>query len=377
MERPQGSLISFMSNMVKGSGGINCAQGIPGFNPPAELLEELARLAREPVHQYPAGSGNLKLREIIINNIAKLPEFNAADNVLVTNGATEAISLIYLYLRRKKGSLFTTLAFSPVYESYSNLPKIYGDRFIEELPGRDGSFDFALLENRIVSEKVDLILLCTPGNPLGKIWKKHEILQLYRICREHGAVLVVDAVYSDLYFSEAPYLPYDLIDDNLFVVSAFSKMLSITGWRVGYMIGSKSRIAELAGIHDYTGLCSPSILQEAIANYLTANDTASKYLESLRKNVRLSFFAMRDALQSSGFKVPQIDGGYFVWAELPPKFRDGFDFAISLYENERVGTVPGIHFSEHAADHLRISIAKPVEEIGEAAKRICRFVCGN
>ena len=377
MERPQGSLISFMSNMVKANGGINCAQGIPGFNPPEELLEELARLAGEPVHQYPAGNGNLKLREIIINNIAKLPDFSADANVLVTNGATEAVSLIYLYLRQKKGGVFTTLAFSPVYESYSNLPRIYGDRFIEERPGRDGSFDFALLENRIAAEKVDLILLCTPGNPLGKIWKKHEISKFYKICKEHGAVLVVDAVYSDLYFNEAPYLPYELIDDNLFVVSAFSKMLSITGWRVGYVIGSKGRISELAGIHDYTGLCSPSILQEAIANYLAKNDNGFNYLESLRKKVRLSFFAMRDALQSSGFRVPQIDGGYFVWAELPPKFTDGFEFAVSLYENERVGTVPGIHFSDFAANYLRISIAKPAEEIGEAAKRIGRFVSGK
>ncbi len=373
MKRPDGSLISFMSNLVKKNGGINCAQGIPGFEPPKELISELVSAAQTPIHQYPAGNGNPKLRVLISSGLCGNSGMSA-ENVLVTNGATEAISLIYLYLRQKNSGNFTVLSFDPVYESYANLPKIYGDRFLCEYPDGSGSFDFDSIENRVKNEKVNLILLCSPGNPLGKIWKKEEISKLYEICKKYGANLVFDAVYSDLYFGGKPYLPFELVDDTLFVVSAFSKMLSITGWRVGYIVGSTQHIENLAKIHDYTGLCTPSVLQAAIAGYLEKNGFGRDYLAFLRGKVRESFEIMHSALQKSGFYMPSIDGGYFVWAKIPEHFTDGFKFAMDLYESKKVGTVPGVHFSEKGNDFIRISIAKNAAEIKEAALRIADFV---
>ena len=373
MKRPDGSLISFMSNLVKANGGINCAQGIPGFNPPEELISELVSVAQTRIHQYPAGNGNPKLRELVAAGLCGSSGMEAG-NVLVTNGATEAISLIYLYLRQKSAGNFTVLSFDPVYESYANLPKIYGDRFLCEYPDESGIFDFDSIENRVKTEKVNLILLCSPGNPLGKIWKKEEISRLYEICKKFGANLVFDAVYSDLYFHEKPYLPFELVDETLFVVSAFSKMLSITGWRVGYIVGQKQHIENLAKIHDYTGLCTPSVLQAAIAGYLEKNDFGSYYLAFLREKVRESFEIMHSTLEKSGFFMPSIDGGYFVWAKIPPKFNDGFKFAMDLYESKKVGVVPGIHFSEKGNNFIRISVAKDAAEIRAAAQKISEFV---
>ncbi|MBP5590374.1 pyridoxal phosphate-dependent aminotransferase [bacterium] len=373
MKRPDGSLISFMSNLVKKNGGINCAQGIPGFEPPKELIEELVSAAKTQIHQYPAGNGNPELRGLVASGLCGNCGISA-ENVLVTNGATEAISLIYLYLRQKTAGKFTVLSFDPVYESYANLPKIYGDRFLCEYPDDSGTFDFDALEERVKNEKVNLVLLCSPGNPLGKIWKKEEISRLYEICKKYGANLVFDSVYSDLYFGEKPYLPFELVDETLFVVSAFSKMLSITGWRVGYIVGSVQHIENLAKIHDYTGLCTPSVLQAAIAGYLEKNDFGRDYLAFLRGKVRESFEIMYSALQKSGFLMPSIDGGYFVWAKIPQGFDDGFKFAMDLYESKKVGTVPGIHFSEKGNEFIRISIAKEASEIAEAASRIADFV---
>ena len=373
MKRPDGSLISFMSNLVKANGGINCAQGIPGFNPPEELISELVSVAQTQIHQYPAGNGSPKLRELVAAGLCGSSGMEAG-NVLVTNGATEAISLIYLYLRQKSAGNFTVLSFDPVYESYANLPKIYGDRFLCEYPDDSGNFDFDSVENRVKTEKVNLVLICSPGNPLGKIWKKEEISRLYEICKKFGANLVFDAVYSDLYFHEKPYLPFELVGETLFVVSAFSKMLSITGWRVGYIVGQKQHIENLAKIHDYTGLCTPSVLQAAIAGYLEKNDFGSDYLAFLRGKVRESFEIMHSTLEKSGFFMPAIDGGYFVWAKIPPKFNDGFKFAMDLYESKKVGVVPGIHFSEKGNNFIRISIAKDAAEIKEAAQKISEFV---
>lgn len=370
MRKPDGSLISYMSNLVKKNGGINCAQGIPGFDPPAELIEKLTEVSAQKVHQYAPGRGVLELRKIVGVDLCGLGE----ENVLITNGATEAISTVYLYLKRHFKGKMTTLSFDPVYESYSNLPKIHGDRFIVQRLCENSSYDMDEFERTVKNENVSLVIISTPGNPFGRIWKRDEIEFIHSVCLKNGAFLLVDAVYSDLYFYELPYLPFDRMDENLFIVSAFSKMLSITGWRVGYVAASVNNINKIADIHDYTGLSSPSVLQVAIARYLSENALGKSYLSYLRNEIKKSFFAAVNTLEKNGFTTPQAEGGYFVWTEIPKIFDDGLDFSIKLYESRKVGVVPGIHFSENGKRMIRISIAKPVGEIVEAVKKIEEFV---
>lgn len=368
---PKGSLISYMSNMVKKDGGINCAQGLPGFDPPLELLDILSEVAKEPVHQYAPGTGLADLKKSIASIV---PIKVVADDLLVTNGATEAISLIYLYLRQLNGGSLRSLAFDPVYESYSNLPRIYGDHFTVFELESDLSIDFSRLEKTVKEKKVDLIYLCTPGNPLGKIWSEDEVDKLTEICQKNGTHLIFDAVYSDLCFDKAPGYNIDIEDGAIFYVSAFSKMLSITGWRLGFLATCSKHMKKLTDIHDYTGLSSPSVLQHAVAGYLEKSDHRKSYLDLLKAEIKTSFDFMKSSLESVGFKVADTQGGYFVWAELPDSFENGFDFAVELYDSEKVAVVPGFHFSSKAINFVRINVAKPLEEIVEAAEKISKFV---
>ncbi len=66
-QKPAGSYISFMSNKVKTYGGINLAQGIPGFNPPKELTNILSKIANDNIHQYAPGNGNNELLDLLFN----------------------------------------------------------------------------------------------------------------------------------------------------------------------------------------------------------------------------------------------------------------------------------------------------------------------
>jgi len=368
---PDGSLISYMSNMVKKDGGVNCAQGLPGFDPPLELLEILSEVAKESVHQYAPGTGFADLKKSIASIV---PIKATPENFLVTNGATEAISLIYLYLRQQKGGKLSSLAFDPVYESYSNLPRIYGDSFTAFELEKDLSINFSKLEKTVKDEKIDLVFLCTPGNPLGKLWSEEDFEKLTEICIKNGTFLIFDAVYNDLCFEKTPNYNIDIEDGTIFYVSAFSKMLSITGWRLGFLATSKNHMAKLTDIHDYTGLSSPSVLQHAVSRYLQKCDHRKSYLESLKTKIHESFNLMRAELESAGFKVADTQGGYFVWAELPDKFKNSFDFAVELYDSEKVAVVPGLHFSSKAINFVRINIAKPIKEIKEAAEKISKFV---
>ncbi|MBS3769647.1 MAG: pyridoxal phosphate-dependent aminotransferase [Bacteroidales bacterium] len=372
-QKPTGSYISFMSNKVKSQGGINLAQGIPGFQPPRELLQHLSDLAFEAIHQYAPGDGNNDLLNLLLEKYSQYGKFEP-ENFLITNGATEAVSLLYTYFNHILDKPYSALAFEPVYESYKKLPAIFGDRFISFPFQDDGKVNFDKLNETCRANRVKVIFLNTPGNPFGKIWNKEEIEALDQLARQEDIFIVVDAVYQELYYNKPPYHPISSFSERMFYVNSFSKIFSITGWRIGYMIASQEHMQVIKSTHDYTGLCAPSILQEAIVKYIKKNNWGSGYIEGLRKKLKDGFDVMKQGLEELGFYVPSIGGGFFIWAALPEGWEDGFRFTIDLYDQQKVAVIPGEHFSERHTHYIRFNIAREKEELAEALKRIQQFM---
>ncbi|HAQ60503.1 TPA: hypothetical protein DCR49_00625 [Candidatus Delongbacteria bacterium] len=365
------SYISLMSNKVKMHGGINLAQGIPGFLPPEELLDILGWISSDNIHQYAPANGNIKLVGLLKEKYQPFTE----DNIMVVNGATEAVSLIFTYLNGILQKNKTALGFDPVYESYSRLPGIFGRKFVSFRLENDLSIDFEKLETVIADNKVGIMFVNSPGNPLGRVWTEKEFVKLKEISEKHKVFVIADCVYSEIYFNKKPFEPL-FKSEYFFYVNSFSKLLSITGWRVGYFIASKKHISEIRLIHDYTGLCAPSVLQEAIALYLDKHDFGAEYSVALRKKISVSFDLLSEKLKGFGFKIPKIGGGYFIWAKLPEGFDDGLKFAMDLYDIKKVATVPGIHFSDEGKKFVRFNIARPVIEIEQAGELIKEHIKG-
>jgi aspartate/methionine/tyrosine aminotransferase len=369
---PQGSLISYMSTMVKERGGVNLAQGLPGFEPPVELLDYLSEIAHNPIHQYPPGIGNFKILDLLVQQYGlKIPV--TRDNFLITQGATEAISLLYLYLMRKIGEPFSVMAFGPAYESYTQLPKYLGQQFVEAQLLADGGFDADIVEKQIKDNNVKIFFAASPSNPYGRIMPRSYVEQLTDICSRNSCYLIFDAVYKELYYENPPYIPLEHIGEYVFYVNSFSKLLSITGWRVGYMITAPHHMQAIRRLHDYTGLCVNSVCQEAIARYLENYNMGLDYVAGLRSMFFQSFKKMVQVLERLGFEIPPTDGGYFIWSKLPQGFDDGFEVAVDLYEQTRVATVPGIHFSPSGKNYIRFNIARPDEDIEKGIVAVNTF----
>jgi aspartate/methionine/tyrosine aminotransferase len=371
-ERPHGSLISYMSNQVKTRGGINLAQGIPGFQPPEALLQELSRAAMEPVHQYAPGIGNMDLLRSLLEKYQPFGNFHQ-DNLLITNGATEAVSLLYTYFSQHLKRPYAVLSFEPAYESYRMLPGIFNDGFISFAYQPDGGIDFDRLSRVCHQENVRIVFLNTPGNPYGRIWQEEEVKKLVQICRDQGIYLVLDTVYQELYFWEEPFHPLHHFFDGMFYVNSFSKIFSVTGWRIGYLVASQGHMREIRSIHDYTGLCAPSVLQEALARYIRRHDWGRQYIGDLRQKLARHFNLLKEGLEQLGFHVPEIRGGFFVWARLPQGYNDGFQVAMDLYEKQKVAVIPGEHFSQRHKHYIRLNIAREKQEVEQGLQRLTAY----
>ena len=259
MKTPRGSLISHFSRLVTQSGGINLAQGKPDFAPPRELIDLLQQHAEHPPnHQYAPGQGNLDLLELMVErHRGQIPI--TRDNVLILQGATEGLFLTFFYLVGRLKERGSALFFDPPYESYPELADIMGFPRVSFDPGEDSTIDFDALARVVADQRVKIVFLASPGNPLGRIWNRRELSTLLDMAEDHDFHLIFDAVYREIYFDEPPADPLEIAREKglfsrLFTIHSFSKMLSITGWRVGSVIAEQSHMERLRAIHDYTGL---------------------------------------------------------------------------------------------------------------------------
>lgn len=377
MKRPEGSLISYFSNRVKKEGGINLAQGTPGFSPPSQLLAFLKKnTSDKKLHQYAPGIGNFDLLELIRQKYSSVDVALSLDNILVVQGATEGIFLTFFYLTTLLERPFSALSFDPVYESYPRLAEMFRIPFeYVDYSENTGtlSVDFEHLEKTIREKNVKIIFVASPGNPLGKIWNREEILQLLSLSRVYDFYILFDAVYKDIYFDQPPFNPLSLNHEKLFYIDSFSKTLSITGWRIGYIITEAGHMKKIRALHDYTGLCAPSILQAAIVNYLSDYDFGRSYIDTVKGKCKKSYDFMKKAMDRLGFEVKEGRGGYFLWTKLPRSYTDAFTFALELYNKVQVAVVPGENFSRTKKDYIRINIGTGMPVIREAVLRIKGF----
>lgn len=374
MHRPEGSLISHFSNMVKNQGGINLAQGVPGFDPPKPLLDILLSYIHKDgrIHQYAPGNGVFDLLELLAEHYSPLCSLSP-ENILVTQGATEGLSLLLLYLKSILGKKQTVMSFDPPYESYPVLPKIYNMNYIG-FPWSAGEIDFTAVERTIQSNHVDVVIIASPGNPHGRIWSEFEWTKLRELSHQHDFYVIYDAVYKDIYFKNHPFSPLIFDDARFFYVDSFSKMLSITGWRLGYIITESAHMKAIRRIHDFTGLSGPSLFQLAVVDYLRDYDFGEEYVRQIRSQCTESLDILQTILDRLGFRLPTIEGGYFLWAGLPDGWSDGFEFASQLYDRAQVAVVPGENFAPRQKDYVRILFAADPDIIREAGEHIMQFI---
>ena len=150
-------------------------------------------------------------------------------------------------------------------------------------------------------------------------------------------------------------------------------MLSITGWRIGYIIADIHLMKELRAIHDYIGLCAPFLFQRAIADYLENNNYGRDYTALLRKKCRRGYALLKQNFLAFGFGIPDIQGGYFLWAELPGVYKDGFKFALKLYKKTGVAVVPGENFSPNKRNYIRLNFAHEIDVLEKAVEQFKLF----
>lgn len=367
------SVIRRMTRISDEYGAINLSQGFPDFDPPKELLDRLAKVAYEGPHQYSVTFGAPNIREAIAQKQGKAigRKINPENEIVITCGGTEAMMCTMMTICNPGDKV---IVFSPFYENYGADAILSGAEpvFIPLVPP-EYNFDINLVEKEFQAG-AKAIIVCNPSNPCGKVFTREELMAIGTLAVKYDAYVVTDEVYEHLVY--APYTHTYMsglpgMFEHTITCNSLSKTFSITGWRLGYVIGPSEVIEATKKVHDFLTVGAAAPLQEAAIAGLMLGD---EYYNGLQETYTRKRDYFLKGLDRIGLKHNVPQGTYFVLIDIQeflnlPQFKGFSDLEFCEWMIRKVGlaAVPGSSFFRESVNrYIRLHFARSEEVLDEA-----------
>ena len=374
------SVIRRMTRISDAHGAINLSQGFPDFDPPRELMDALAKIAYDGPHQYSVTYGAPNLREALAAKHGKAigRVVDAENEVIVTCGGTEAMMCAMMTICNPCDKV---IVFSPFYENYGADAILSGAEpiYVPLVPPAY-DFDLSLVEQGFQAG-AKAIIICNPSNPCGKVFSREELTAIGALCLKYDAFAVTDEVYEHMVYE--PYVHTHMAGlpgmyDHTITCSSLSKAFSITGWRLGYLIGPEYVIEAAKKVHDFLTVGAPAPLQEAATVGLRFPDSYYEEVKAIYTRKRDYFCAGLDRI---GLKHNVPQGTYFVMIDISeflalPQFQGWTDLAFCEWMIKEIGVaaVPGSSFFREPVNHLiRMHFARQETVLDEVIGRLSKL----
>ena len=370
---------------------------------PAPTLSEIKLSIGEPQHEtppfikkaladnlgglanYPTTQGTDALRQTIAAWIARryaVPAPDAATQVIPVNGSREALFAFAQAVIDRSGGRAKVVCPNPFYQIYEGAALLAGARpiYLNTLPHDDFAMDWASLPEATWRE-VQLVYVCSPGNPTGKVMDLAAWKALFELSDRHGFIIASDECYSEIYFDEKqpPLGGLSAAAQlgrsdyrNLVMFSSLSKRSNVPGLRSGFVAGDAAILKNFLLYRTYHGSAmNPAVQAASIAAW---NDEAH-----VRDNRRLYAEKFHEVTplvaRHLDCRIP--DAGFYLWARTPIA---DTDFARELLRQKNVVVLPGSYLARDnagvnpGAGFIRIALVAPPAECDVAADRLAAFL---
>ena len=343
------------------------------------LTDNLAGMAA-----YPATVGTEALRTAIARWLERrygLPAVDPQTQVIPVNGSREALFAFAQAVVDSSKPDPVVVSVNPFYQIYEGAALLAGARpeFLNNLADNKFALDLDQLPES-VWKRVQLIFVCSPGNPTGRVMTLDEWRALFELSDRHGFVIAADECYSEIYFDESrPPLgalaaARKLGRDGyprLVVFSSLSKRSNVPGMRSGFVAGDAAILKQFLLYRTYHGCAmSPPVQAASVAAW---GDEAH-VVENRRLYVE-KFAAGYGILQGS-LPAEMPEAGFYFWLATPI---DDTEFARRLYAEEAVSVLPGSYLARAArgvnpgTGRVRLALVANTAECREGLARIARF----
>jgi N-succinyldiaminopimelate aminotransferase len=376
-----------MSALAVATGAINLGQGFPDYPGPPEVLDVARAAIGTAADQYPPGPGIPELRAAVAEHHLRFTglSYDPGDEVLITAGATEALTAALLALLDPGDEV---VLFEPMYDSYAAAVAMAGG-VVRPVPLRPaegaGPWRFDVEELRAaVTPRAKLLLLNTPHNPTGKVFDREELSAIAAAAMESELLVLTDEVYEHLVFAAAggghghrsiATLPG--MRERTLVVGSAGKTFNVTGWKIGWICGPPALVSAVRTAKQFLTYVNGGPFQPAVAAGLRLADD---YFAGVARDLEYRRDVLVAGLRDAGLPVISPQATYFATVDVRgvQPDGDGLAFCRSLPERAGVVAVPTVVFYDpvhaHLGRHLvRFAFCKRDEVLAEAVSRLRRM----
>ena len=352
--------------------------GEPDFKTPWNYTDAAIYSLRSGHTHYTSNWGLLELRQWIARYQAERfgPEYNPANEILVTVGASEGIDLAVRALVEPGDEVLVP---DPSYVSYMPCITFAGGVCVP-VP-TDMAHAFKLTPEALraaITPKTKALILPYPNNPTGGIMTKEDYEAIAAVLRDTNIIVIHDEIYAELTYGDVQHVSFAAIPgmwERTITLNGFSKAFAMTGWRLGYAAGPKELMEVLFRIHQYTMLCAPIASQYAGLEALKVGFDTD--FADVRRMV--SAYDRRRRMLVNGFREAGLDcheplGAFYVFPSIRSTGLESEEFCEKLLYSNRVATVPGTAFGKLGEGHIRCSAASSNDNIQTAIDRIKAFL---
>lgn len=348
------------------------------FKCPDEVIEALKKRVEHGVFGYPGDIG--KYYESVIKWFDNKQGWNVeAECICTTEGVVTAINMLIQALSEEGDRvLIQTPVYPPFYKAVSNNNRVLVENKLVYKSGRY-EIDFESLDKNL--EGVKIFLMCSPHNPVGRVWSKEELNKIVELTKKHDVLIISDEIHGDLVFKDVDFISMGQLKDienRVAICTAPSKAFNIAGLQVSNIILKNDHmrkkykdIQEKSGIHS-----KPNVL--GLVATMAAYNHGELWLNEVMDYVEDNFKYLDEFLQVNipSIKLIKPEGTYLAWLDCTELGIFGQELSDFFIKKCKVGVVPGYSFGNEGSNFIRLNIGCSRVILEEALKRIKSAVIG-
>ncbi|XP_042243502.1 kynurenine aminotransferase-like isoform X1 [Homarus americanus] len=382
---------------------LNLGQGFPDFAAPDTVRKALAEACSSDtnvlLNQYTRGFGHPRLVNALSKLYSKLigREINPLNEVLVTAGAYEALFVTIMGLVNKGDEV---IIIEPFFDCYMPQVKLAGGTpvFVPLCPkkteGVTSSGDWVLDPTELgnaFTDKTKAIIVNTPNNPLGKVYKREELMMIADLCKKHNSIAIMDEVYEWMTYTGQEHVRMATLPgmwERTISIGSAGKTFSVTGWKIGWAYGPANLMKGLQVVHQHSVYTCTTPVQEAVGQgfeiEIQRYGTPDCYFQSLPAELEVKRNNIVKILTEAGLNPIVPEGGYFILADVrnitskidiggDSNERKDFRFVKWLSRNRKLqGIPPSAFYSPEHGDigenYIRFCFIKEDENLEKAGE---------
>ncbi|MDR1690628.1 MAG: pyridoxal phosphate-dependent aminotransferase [Candidatus Methanoplasma sp.] len=339
---------------LAGPNSINLGLGEPDLDPPREAVEGMNRAASEGLNKYGPTAGINELRNGVAEWFSRYAELTG-DNIMITpSGSSALLEVSQAFIDPGDEVLVP----SPGFVIYSPHTQLSGGRPLEYRLEEESFLPDVEDIKSLITKKTKMIIVNSPSNPTGGVLDEATRKAILDIAEDNNIMILSDEVY-DAYVYEGKHHSFMDRLDRAVVINGFSKMMAVTGWRMGLICAGKDVMGDLIKMQ-YHICASPNM--PAQYGILNALPVMEEYLENARKIFR----ARRDLISKrineiEGMHIVPPKGSFYAFPSYDLDMRSE-DLANTLAKSGLICT-PGSSFGKYGEGHLRFSYAADEKKI--------------